>query len=303
MADAMPAGTYNVATNGGSIQISSLLPPVPLPATTPTPVALADQPVQYSLPANTVATGNFSTPITGGSLNVAYTVTVPSTTLAIEPATGDAQLDATLYGSFDLSATIFGVPTSTTCTIGDAGNPVALHLTTANGAPWAATTGNFGLADKTFVIPAPSCGDANLQAILGILMGGTNPGDNSAQVTGNATRQPDAPGGGGSTPATTPATTTDSGSTGATTTPQATTGAPAGQAIACVVPKLKHKKLKQAKRALKKAHCRLGKVKHLKAKKAKTKKRKKTTVVVKQKTKAGKRLPKNARVGLVVTTR
>jgi beta-lactam-binding protein with PASTA domain len=64
---------------------------------------------------------------------------------------------------------------------------------------------------------------------------------------------------------------------------------------ACVVPKLKGKTLKAAKRSLKAHHCSLGKVKHAFSKKAKKGR------VISQKPKAGKHLHNGAKVGVTVS--
>jgi beta-lactam-binding protein with PASTA domain len=64
--------------------------------------------------------------------------------------------------------------------------------------------------------------------------------------------------------------TNDAGSTAQPSAPYAVR--PPVAVLKCVVPKLKGKTLKQAKAALKKAHCKLGKVKGSKSKHAKVKK-------------------------------
>ena len=295
-ADPIPAGTYDVATNGGSVQIGSFLPAIAIPATPSAPVAVGSQPSQFPLPVTGAYPGTFNTLITGGSLSGTYTVTVSTASLSIDPATGSAELDLSVYATFSLSAVILTVPASTTCTLGDANAPLALHLTTASGAPWSAATGDFGMADKSFVIPTLACGDANLQSIVSLLIGGTSPGSNSAQVTGNAKREPDtsaAPTGPPAPPTSAPAPSAQ--------TPAPTTGTtpttPSTPAAKCVVPKLKGKTLKQVKKALKKAHCRLGKVRRAKARPHK--KAKKGTVL-KQGKKPGKRLPAGTRIAVTL---
>jgi hypothetical protein len=80
----------------------------------------------------------------------------------------------------------------------------------------------------------------------------------------------------------------------------------------CVVPKLRNKTLKSARKLLKKARCRLGKVKKARiSKKAKarikakvrSKRYKATTVVYKQSPKAKKRVKQNAKVTVTVRTK
>jgi PASTA domain len=293
-ADPMSVGVYDVSLNGGSVQIGSFLPSVPLPTAGPLPLELANtQKIQLSLPsiANIPGTINGSFGGGTGTITGSYTIFVPSATLNVDPATGGATLDVSLYASFSVSATILGSTTSASCTLASAGSPVNLHLTTDAGAPWSATTGNFGLADKTFTIPAPSCDTGSVGSILALLLGGTNVGDNIAQVTGSALRHPDV---------TTPATTTTSpqttgGSTTApTTTPTGSQPPSTSKTLSCVVPKLKGKTLKQIKRSLKKAHCRLGKVKRIKSKQKKG-------TLVKQKTRAGKRLPAGTKIPVTLS--
>jgi PASTA domain len=279
-ADAMTPGTYDVTLNGGSVQIGSLLSPIPLPELGPLPVAIGSSPINISLPSIATIPGTFSGPVSGGTMSGSYTVYVPTANLSVDPSTGSATLDVSLYASFTVQVNSY-VTLSTSCTLGDANSPITMHLSTAAGSPWTALTGNFGLADKTFVVPTPTCDDGTVQAIFALVMGGQTPGNNTAQVTGKATREPDP------TPA--PATTPPSGSTGTPpastpTTPQSTTTPPG-----CVVPKLKGKTLKQIKRSLKAAHCGLGKVTRVKS-------HKKKGTVVKQKTPAGKHLPAGAKV-------
>ena len=86
------------------------------------------------------------------------------------------------------------------------------------------------------------------------------------------------------------------------TTPAGTTAPGAGDQFTyrvpaishCVVPKLKHKTLKQAKKALKKAHCKLGKVKKKHRKPGNHHKRR----VIRQKPKIGKILAAGAKVSI-----
>ena len=73
---------------------------------------------------------------------------------------------------------------------------------------------------------------------------------------------------------------------------QPTGGQPTG--TACVIPKLAGKTLAAAKKALGKAHCKLGKV-------TKKKSKRKAGVVISQKPKAGTRLPAGGRVSLVLS--
>jgi hypothetical protein len=70
--------------------------------------------------------------------------------------------------------------------------------------------------------------------------------------------------------------------------------APAAASARCVVPELRGLKLRKAKRKLRKAHCRAGKVRKVRSKKAKKGR------VIKTKPAAGKRKPAGTRVKLIV---
>ena len=153
------------------------------------------------------------------------------------------------------------------------------------------------MSDKTFVLPAPDCSNAILTGLVGTLLGSTtNIGDNVITIAGTALRQADPV----TPPVTTPTTTTSQpgapgGSPAPAGNPSEVTPITAPVAKSCVVPKLVGKTLKQAKRALKKAGCKAGK-----AKKKNSKKKKKGRIV-KQRYKAGTKLPAGAKVPLTVS--
>ena len=297
-ADPMPAGTYDVNLNGGSATIGSFLPALPLPPVSGLVVPIGNQPVNVSLPAIADIPGTIDASVAVGTISGTYTITVPTSSLSIDPSNGSATIDLTFYGS--VSLTLTGLVTLTAnCSIGDSTHPIPIHLTTDSGAPWSANTGNFGLADNTFAVPSPVCDNANIQSILTFLLGNTGSGNNTALVTGNAARRANTT----PQPSTTTSTTTSppaagsegTGSTPTGTPPTTNTAAPRS----CIVPKLKGKStkkgkpLKRLKGALKKSGCRLGKVR-----KAKSKKRKGT--VLRQKPKPGTKLPAGSKVTLVV---
>jgi hypothetical protein len=283
----MPAGTYDVAIGQGSVDIGAgVLPALTLNSGTSFTVPITDQPV--SQPIGLTVT---DVPITGVASGTA-SVTILGAGVTINPADGSATLDASFYASLTLSNGII----SGSCSFGSSGSPITVHLTTANGSAWDPTTGGFSMADKTFVMPAPSCSPTLLGSLLSSVLGSTtNPGDNIISIVGTALRRAD------SVTTITNTTTSQPGSTpsGVTTVPTTTTDAagsqPTTSAKRCVVPKLVGKTLKQAKRALTKAGCKAGK-----SKSKKSKKRKKG-VILKQGKKAGTKLPAGAKVPLTVS--
>lgn len=275
----MPAGTYDMQVTSGTVKLGSLteqgltsgtLFSVPV-GTTP-----VTQPIGLTIPDIPV-----NTPVGNG----AATVTVMGAGITIDPTTGNATLD----GSFTISLSI---PLVGSCTLGSAGSPITVHLTTANGSPWDATTGAFQMVDKTFALPSPSCSNPIIGGAIALVLN-TVAGSNVITLNGIAARRADTP-----SPGTTPPPGNNPG--GGTTTP--TGGNPNGvtpvttpTTKSCVVPKLVGKTLKQAKRALKKAGCRAGKTKKTYSKKGKKGR------VVKQRYKAGKKLKAGAKVPITVS--
>jgi hypothetical protein len=282
----IPAGTYDVSIGQGTVDIGAeLLPALTLNGGTSFTVPIANQPV--SQPIGLTVT---ELPISGAVSGTA-SVTVTGAGVTIDPSDGSASLDASFYVTVTLSNGI----ASGSCSLGSSGSPIAVHLSTDNGSAWDPATGGFSMADKTFVLPAPSCSPSLLGALLDTLLGSTtSPGDNLISIVGTALRQPDP-----ITPITNPTTTSATGPIGGGATTQTTTTTTAGQspapaAKACVVPKLVGKTLKQAKRALKKAGCKTGKAKSKKSKKKKGR-------ILKQGKKAGTRLPAGATVPITVS--
>ena len=115
----------------------------------------------------------------------------------------------------------------------------------------------------------------------------TNAGTQDAVLGGSGTAAP--------TPSTT---TTDGGGTNTPPpsgdTPPATSTAPT--AVGCVVPALKGKTLAAARRALRRAHCELGKVTKVRAERGRGR-------VLRQAKRAGRRLPARTRIAVVVGRR
>lgn len=289
----MPAGTYDVSLTNGTVDIGDgILPPLDLNSgtafTQPLGTDPIAQPIGLTVPSVPVS---FGSNLTGASGTLNLTVTGAGVT--IDPAAGNVTADATFYATLPLSGKILGIAVSGVCSIGTAQSPVTVHLDTAKGSAWDPATGAFSMVDNTFVV-ARNCG--GLDPLVALLVGNTDVvGDNSMLLNGIATRRPDAP-----PPATTPPTGTSSQPT--TSAPPVTTGNPSEvtplstptATKPCVVPKLVGKTLKQAKRALKKAGCKAGK-----AKKSKSKKRKGR--IVKQRYKAGTKLPAGATVPLTIS--
>ena len=287
----MPAGTYDVQLTNGTVDVGDgLLPPLTLGSGTvfsaplgATPVA---QPIGLTVESVPVS---FASGIT--TVNGTLDVTVAGAGITIDPTSGNATIDASFHATLQLSGSILGIATSGTCSIGTPQSPVVVHLDTANGTAWDPTTGAFSLVDNTFAVTR-SCA-SSLDSIVALLIGNTDVGKNTAILNGIATRRPDAP----------PAPTTGTTSQPPATTAPPTTGNPSEVTPlvneptvvkSCVVPKLVGKTLKQAKRALKKAGCKVGKAKKSKSKKKKGR-------IVKQRYKVGTKLPAGTKVPLTVS--
>jgi hypothetical protein len=192
-------------------------------------------------------------------------------------------------------------PLSATCSLGSSATPITVHLSTADGSSWDPTTGGFSMVDKTFVTPAPSCPSSSLvEGLVKALIGSTTtPGNNLISIVGTALRQADpvVPPVTNPTITSTPTTalTPGSGSSTAPETPAIAPPAAPKPTVACVVPKLVGKNLKQAKRALRKAHCKVGKSKK------KNSNKKKKGRILKQRYKAGTKLPAGTKIPITVS--
>jgi hypothetical protein len=154
------------------------------------------------------------------------------------------------------------------------------------------------MVDKTFALPSPNCGgNAILQSAIGLILS-TAPGANIITLNGIASRLPDLAPVTVIQPTTTTAPSTTQGSGGSTQpagNPTQVTPVTAPARKFCVVPRLVGKTLKQAKRALKKAGCKVGK-----SKKKNSKKRKKGRIL-KQRYKVGKKLPLGTKVPITLS--
>lgn len=282
----IPPGTYDVQLSNASVTVSSLIAPIGMngpvsfpvdvgsaPVTTPLGLTIPDAPVNVSVSGNTI-TGTVKT-------------TVTSASATIDPVAQSAAVDISFYTRMNLNLSLLGADT---CTLGSAGQPVTLHLTTAEGKPWDATTGAFQLADKSFAIPAVACSNGLIQAVVGLVVGSTG----SAVIDGLATLRPVTPAGGGSTTTNTTNTTNQpTTTTPVTPAPPVTTQVAPTAKKTCKVPKLVGKSLGAAKRALKKAGC--------KAKVKRKKSTKKKDRVLKQGQRAGRKVPAGTTITLTVS--
>jgi hypothetical protein len=273
----IPAGVYDVTLTSGTVDIGSVLPPSTLNSGTTFPATIGSDP--FSQPIGLTVP---DIPIVSPAGTIS--VTTHGAGVTIVPAAGSATLDAT----FDASITINSVGS---CSLAG----VTVHLTTDNGSAWDPTTNAFSMVDNTFALPTLNCSPAFLTGVVGPLLGSTGIGNNVITLLGTAIRRPDVP------PTTTTGTGTQpgtgtTGTGGGTTTQQLgttpTTTTP--NVKRCVVPKLVGKTLKKAKRALKKAGCKAGKAKSKKSKKKKGR-------VIKQRYKAGTKLPLGTKVALTVS--
>jgi hypothetical protein len=300
LADPMPAGTYDVRMLSGSIQAGTFLPAVALPAVGPVAVQIGTDAVTQPLGDIAVQPSPFSVPVSGSTVSGTLTPTVKSASVTLDPATGAGSVDLALYASATIN--VSGVVSSSgTCTLASADQPVVLHLTTASGVPWSATTGNFSLKDDTFAVPAPSCSNGTLGALFSLVVGNTGAGNNVATIIGNAKRQPD--------PAPAPTLAQETTSTGGSSTPLATQPSQPGSTTSpttntraptvrrCVVPNVKGRSLSRARRALTRAGCRVGRVR------INRRSRSRAGVVLTQARRPGARVPVGTAVAITVAGR
>ena len=290
----MPAGTYGVQIGNGTIDLGTgFLPPLTLNSGTSFTVPIGTQPI-----AQPVGLTVIDAPISGNGITGTVSVTIVGAGVTINPADGSATLDASFYATLNLTGDIGLGSMSATCPVGSSNSPVTVHLTTAKGSAWDPATGGFSMVDDTFVLPAIHCSPLLLDALIPIVLGSTtNPGNNVVSMLGTALRQVETTNNNTTTTTTVPVSSGGTGG-GSTTENTTTTGSqPSAPAAvkACVVPKLVGKTLKQAKRALKKAGCKVGKAKK------KNSKKKKTGRILKQRYKAGTKLPAGTKVPLTVS--
>jgi hypothetical protein len=297
-ADTMPPGAYTVHVTSGSVRFGAL-PATPLPGLPPFEVALADQPVTTPLPFPYTFNVSYLGSIT-------LTTTLDSGQATIDPATGAITADIALHTVLKAVPGPF-LNVTGTCTYASVAEPITMHLATTPDSVWKLPDRAFTIYDNSYAIPAPICDDPTLQSLVVNAAGDTSAGHNSVAMVGTAARPEDAPpppppppvvsggsssggSGGNAPPASTPQQSGGEPESAQTpgATPDTSTSTPR-----CVVPRLKGRTLALAKRLLKRAGCRLGKV-------SKRKSRKHAGTVLRQAKKPGRKLPRGTRVALAV---
>jgi hypothetical protein len=278
-ADTVAPGTWDARITGGTLglgdgDLRSIAVPAgdpftfTIPASSSAPVAFRAPAMHIPIPLQTTG-GGTSTWAAAGGLDVSP---ISGT---VDPATGALTATATAHGLLHLDFVGAGGGNSIYCQLGDEPAPPEDPAPPSPFAlAFAGTLAAGQLSDSTFALQlncgAPIGPDVEL-AIVGhpVMPSGTN----QLTLTAAFTRRPDPR----------PATTT-------------TVAAPThtvATSAKCVVPKLKGLKLRKARRALARAHCRLGKVKHRHSKR-------KHRTVIKQSKRAGRVLHKGSRIKLTV---
>ena len=189
----LPAGTYDAQLTGGQISIGSL-PATAIPAA-PAGVVVVPEgtPGELALPADGVSIPptmvNVACPPVGTCPVTVTVVLVGPITAGIDPATGAAHASASAYVTMSGTFPIVG---AVTCSIGTALAPVSINLTTAApGAPWDPVSGAIKLVDNTFALPALSCGNGTVEALINLVLGSTGAGNNLVELDGTILRRPD----------------------------------------------------------------------------------------------------------------
>lgn len=303
-ADVMPPGDYTVKVGPGSLKFGEL-PPVSMSGLPPFQVTIAAQPVTTPLPVPYTVV---IVPIPG----ITITTTIDTGEGTIDPATGVITSDLTFHAVLKAVPSPF-LNVTGTCTYGAADNQIPMHLATTPDSVWKLPDRTFTVYDNAWVLPAPVCDDPTLQSLVTNAAGDTSAGHNSAAFVGTAARPEDAPppeppppvlggggsSGGGSQPSgggsTNPGGSNDPG-TGTTSTPATEDAQPQAAKRQCAVPHLKGRTLVAAKRALRRAGCRVGKV-------TRRKSRKRAGTILGQGKRAGKKLARGTRVSLLVAAR
>jgi hypothetical protein len=291
-ADVMRAGTWDGRITSGTLslgdaELRNLAVPggdsftFTIPAGTTAPVPFKASALHIPIPLKKEIVGDAMW-AASGSLDLSP---VSGT---INPATGAVSGSATAHGVLRLDRSVPSTPglgSSIYCQVGDtapsaddptAPAPFAVSLAGATAA------GAATLSDTTFAVNV-NCGapfitpDTDL-AIVGhpVMPSGTN----ALSLTASFTRRPDP-----KPPAAT--------ITPPVTTPTVTTPTVTPAVVKCLVPKLKGMKLKQARKAAKKANCAVGKVKRKKSSR-------KATTVIKQGAPVGAILAQGSKIRLTV---
>lgn len=189
----LPAGTYDAQITGGQVSIGSLPTPFVIPAVPPGVIVVPEgTPSEVTLPSEGLTIPpsmvNVSCPPSTCSVTVTVVLVGP-VTAGIDPATGAAHASASAFVTMSGTFPIVG---AVTCSIGTALAPVSINLTTsAPGAPWDPVSGAIKLVDNTFALPALSCSNGTVQALINLVLGSTGAGDNQGELEGTITRRPD----------------------------------------------------------------------------------------------------------------
>jgi hypothetical protein len=271
-ADPIPAGTYTAQFTGGAVELGNVTFPIDGLAAGTLEVPSTGA-ANWNVGAITIPDATISSSGLTGTVTTALTGPVTAT---LDPATGNATASVSGYVTIPITTPLG----STTCHVGNAMSPITISPTTAAGSPWNAATGAISLVDNTFTAGL-TCDNGLITSLVTTYTGSTtSPGDNVLRLNGILTLVPTSTSGG----TTQQPTTTNQPATGQTTT----------TTTQCVVPKLKGRKLKKAKAALKKAGCKLGKVKR------RAKRKKKAGTVIRQSKKPGTVLPAGSKVNVTV---
>jgi hypothetical protein len=285
-ADVMSAGTWDGQINGGTLTLGDGdLHDIAVPAGdafTLTIPAGSAAPVAFKAPATHVPIPLHTQTQAGDTWSTAGSLDISPLTGTVDPATGTVAATATAHGILHLDfAASDGSSSSLYCHMGStpapasapaAPEPFALSL----GGAWSA--GSATLSDTTFAVVL-DCGLPMGTDPVMVIGRPALPGS-TLTLTASFVRRADPP----------PSAATTKKPPASTPKPPVTVTPPAEQ---CVVPKLKGLKLKKARKAAKKANCKVGTIKR------KHSARKRTTVL-KQNKAVGSVLANGAKIRLTV---
>lgn len=294
-ADVMSAGTWDGKITGGTLSLGDEdLRGITVPAGDPFTFTIptgASAPVPFTAPAMHVPIPLIKQTDAGTQWAVAGSLDVSRVAGTVDPTTGAVTASASAHGLLHLDlAPSTGPSSSLYCHLGNAPAPAtdpaapapfALSLASANagGAAWSAGSGSAKFTDTAFTVSL-DCGVPIGLATLPIIGDPTMP-SNQLSLTATFTRRPDpAP----VTPVKPPVTPAK---------PKVVPAPPTPVVVKCLVPKLKGMKLKQARKAAKKANCAVGKVQRKKSSR-------KATTVIKQGAPVGAILAQGSKIRLTV---
>ena len=290
-ADPMPAGDYTAQLTGGVLEIGNVQLPISSGSTGALTIP-GTGPINWSAGAVVLPTVNTTVPISGyGTADVAISpAVIGPVSILLDPGGGSASASVAGYVNV---VVVFAVPlvgsTTVTCRAGTAQAPIVLNPSTAGGSTWNSATGTISLVDGTWV-GAVDCdpgtfGDLVEIAVSTLTGPTTTPGSNELRLNGTLTRNPDS----GST--TDPGGTQQPGTDG-----QVVGDQPQTTSKRCLVPRLRGLRLRGARRALRRANCRLGTVRRRAS-------RRTPGTVIAQGRRAGRRLPAGSPVSVVLARR